>query len=51
MHTSNGELRATRSELQEVAPLSWGEFTHGLKQILDTLAVHIKPMIRFDGIS
>lgn len=48
--TSDGKLRAAGGELQEIPALGWGEFTHGLQQILDALAVHVEPVIGLDRI-
>jgi hypothetical protein len=50
IHTSNREFRAASSKLQKVTTLSRRQFAHGLKQVLDAPAIHIKPMIRFDRV-
>ena len=49
-HTSNRELRAAGGKLEEVSPLRQGQFTHGLKQVFYTLAVHIEAMVCLDRV-
>jgi len=48
--TSDWELRAAGCELEEVTTLRWTQFAHCLKQVLDSLAVHIEAMVGLDRV-